>query len=249
MIRFDETTRDVLTDAARIGLQLTGSHDGAREVVAGVLRRFDRPAGAGETALHRTIVQESRAFRESAEPDAELSKVSPRVEQLWYTLRGLTGQQREAWMMLVINQMSDVDAARAMDCSRTALRQVHMSSAESALKPLLGEHYDSTVVELRSALSEADVSQDIDLAATEVRRVLVRRRVLHALGLLGFFACCLLLWWVMSDLHHANEREVQQRKLREQLEDQFSNPKRDDEQSSDQAPSVAPNAPQPGSAP
>lgn len=222
--------------AYRRGLALTGDTAGARHVLRTLLARYDDILRVGESALARSAVQESRAWplaRESARAVASALWDPPAgpAHQLFRAVQTLPSQQREAWVLTNIDQLGDVDAARAMDCSRTALREVHLAGADSALKPLLGPAYDTATRTLRDALSKVDPGAAVADVRGELRGLVLRKRLLRFLMFLIFAAACATLWWVMSDLHHANEREIEKRRLYEADQQKFSLPMSPDEKS------------------
>jgi hypothetical protein len=60
-----------------------------------------------------------------------------------------------------------------------------------------------------------------------------------------FIACCATMWWVMLDLHKANEEEVRRRHIEEALQQKYSLPKTDDDLSPDSLPAAPPPRPTP----
>lgn len=211
------------------GLILTGDASGAAHVTRAILARYDDLRRVGESALLRAIVQDARAWPREFDP-ATPSAVSPwepptaPERQLFHAVAALPVQQREAWTLTRLEQLGDVEASRAMDCSRTALREVHLAGADHALRPLLGDAYEPAIEALRKSLAAVNPADALSDVRVRLRAVVLRKRLVRLLMFLLFLAACATLWWVMTDLHHANEREVEQRRLYEAEQEKFSVP-------------------------
>lgn len=223
--------------AYRRGLVLTGDREGAAAVLRGVLIRHDDIAGVGESLLARSAVQEARAWpsRGSSGSVGRAAGAAPGLSgpglQLWQAVEQLPGQQREAWAFLELEGLSDIESARAMDCSRTALRDVHLAGARAALGGLLGGSYDAGLESVRSWLGGQDASGALAGIRSELRAAARKRRMWRAVMFAVFAACCAMLWWVLLDLQEANRQEVAREKLLRELEDQYSLPLRKPEES------------------
>lgn len=211
------------------GLILTGEPAGAGHITGALLARYDNLLRVGESALARSIVQESRAWPRERERAKELpafawSPPHGAPGQLFQAVRALPSQQREAWTLMRLEELGEVDAARAMDCSRTALREVHLAGAENSLRPLLGSSYESALVDLRASLRAVDPASPLADLRKQLRVVVLRKRMVRLLMFVAFAAVCGILWWVMTDLHKANDREIEQRRLYEAEQQKFSLP-------------------------
>jgi hypothetical protein len=207
------------------GLLLTGEWGGAMRVARSILARYDNPLRVGESALARGIVQESRAWARTHERDAPPAAPTWQPPagapgQLFHALASLPSQQREAWTLIRVEQLGEIDAARAMDCSKTALREVHLAGADATLRPLLGDAYDAAITALRESVRGIDPTAPLADVRRQLRTVVLRKRLLRLLMFLLFAAACATLWWVMTDLHRANDREVERRRLLYEAEQQ-----------------------------
>jgi len=221
--------------AYRRGLVLTGDPEGAAAVLRGVLIRHDDINSVSESLLARSAVQEARAWLSSAGGSGRATGKAPGLSagglQLWQAVAQLPGQQREAWTFLELEGLSDIEGARAMDCSRTALREVHLSGARSALGGLLGGSYSAGVDSVRSWLGGQDATAALEGISSELRAAARKRRAWRAVMFAVFLGCCAIMWWVLLDLQEANRQEVAREKLLRELEDQYSLPLRKTEES------------------
>lgn len=223
------TLAELERDVYRRGLILTGESAGADHVAEAVLARYDNLHRVGESALLRAIVQEARAWstmEESSDPSSSPPWTPPTgpPAQLFAALKGLTGQQREAWTLSQLEQLGEVDVARAMDCSRTAMREVHLVAADGVLRPLLGASYEPALASLRAALRSIDPATRLDDVRQRLRKVVIRKRLVRLLMFLVFAIVCATMWWVMTDLHRANDREIELRRAYEAEQQKFSLP-------------------------
>src|SRR6056297_1742673 len=144
----------------RLALLLTGRPERAdvhaRAVATDAIRRRPRSGGRprlGPASADRLERQVLLACRRDAAGD-------PRAAPGFGRLEGLPGQFREAFVLVRVLGRSLREAARAMDCSRTAVRR-HLERADAALlaaastSGAAAPNVAAFVDELRHALHEA----------------------------------------------------------------------------------------------
>ena len=189
-----------------LALLLTGRPDRARvhaREVAATTRRRRGPltmAPGSADRLERQILLACRRDRPAA---------AGGVEPAFERLEGLPLQFREAFVLVRVLGRSLREAARAMDCSRTAVRR-HLSRADAAvlaaaaLQPEPGEPASrpsgevlaGVVSELRGALRRAAAGPVAAGTAVDPRRRTLRRLVIAA----AIVAAMVLAWQVWGRL-------------------------------------------------
>jgi hypothetical protein len=186
----------------RLALLLTDSGAQADATLTHVLRTQSDILRIGESRLERMVVL---ASRQPAEAGGERSlnslvELDESAVRLWRAVRQLEQQPREAWIFRDLEGAELIPAARAMDCSRTALEQVHRKAALESLQATLGDAYDEALASLRSSLDAIDPTEALELAASVVRQARARRRVVTLVVVVVLLACFGVMLFVMQDL-------------------------------------------------
>ncbi|MEO1128681.1 MAG: hypothetical protein AAFX05_03120 [Planctomycetota bacterium] len=186
----------------RLALLLTDSGAHADATLAQVLRTQSDILRVGESRLERMVVLASRQTTASGgeRPLNSLLELDESAGRLWNAVRQLEQQPREAWLFRDLEGADLIPAARAMDCSRTALEQVHRKAALESLQATLGDHYDDALVSLRSTLEAIDPTEALELATTVVRQARARRRLVTVVVIVLLLVCFGVLLFVMQDL-------------------------------------------------
>lgn len=195
-----------------------GHREGAERVLeAVVLAQPDLPRLA-DHQRDRLLIQRSRevgAWGAASSERIDLAGVALEgpAAQLWKGLSGLDRQQREAWMLIEVEQYDEIPAARAMDCSRTAMSRFH-EAAGAVLTPLLGSDRDGAIEALRMALENVEVESSALAVDERLARILARRRLVTIVKFAILFAAMGIMAWVGYDLLRSDDgrepsREIQ----------------------------------------
>ncbi|HBS29754.1 MAG TPA: hypothetical protein DEB06_09965 [Phycisphaerales bacterium] len=203
----------------RRALLLTGSADGAERVMRAVLTVQDNPLKLSAARRDRLLIQRAREASFAA-PAREIPfHVEGGARQLFEASRALPRQSLEAWLLRDLEGLDEIDAARAMDCSRTAMNRFRDQSTQ-ALRALLGEGYDGALESLRGAVIASDPAlalARIDRALAAARR---RRRRVALAQVLLLLACLGVVAWVGWDLIRSSDAE----RDRNLIQESFSSP-------------------------
>lgn len=208
----------LITGLWRQALALTGERESAEWVVAAAIGACDNPLKLRADRRDRLITQWAReSERRRTEPAGSPANLglAPEGAQLWTASRALPRLQLEAWTLRVLEGMEEIRAARALDCSRTAMNAA-LDEAEERLRRLMGEGYVTAIDTIRRGLAEADASAVAPAIAERTRRARSRRRVISIVQFVLFAACAGVLIWVGWDLIRSDETEDPLRGLREQ---------------------------------
>ena len=202
----------------RLAALLTDDVTKADDVLAQVLRTRPDIERVQDSRIDRMTVQAARRTHESNPgdghgPDGVCARatITGPVAELWSLSRTeLAPQGREAWLFRDVEQMSDIPAARAMDCSRTALEEVHRTPAERLLREKTDSSieggYDAALASLRAGLDALDPSEGIARVAHVRAAALRRRRIWTAVAFAGLLAFFGVMIFVLIDLLGWNER-------------------------------------------
>lgn len=196
----DESER-IIQRLWRRATALTGDQRAAEWVVAAALGAADSPLKMHESRRDRLVAQRAREASKrgiGAGEGAGLA-LSGAAAQLWEGARALPRLQMEAWTLRVLEGMEEIPAARALDCSRSAMNAA-LEQAEETLRRLAGEEYVAGVEGVRRALAGLDAGQATSAIRNRTAAARRRRRVVSAIQLLMFFACAAVLTWVGYDL-------------------------------------------------
>lgn len=124
---------------------------------------------------------------------------SPTAQRAMTVLLAIPSQRREAWILRELDSTGEIDASKAMDCSRAALAR-HLSLAESAMRETLGDGFNDAVAALKRDADGLDPEAFILAERRDRRRrtrwlviVLVSTAALCVIGLI--VAATLLGWW------------------------------------------------------
>lgn len=180
-----------------------GNREGAERVVESVLRVQPQLPRMAEHQRDRLLIQRSREVASSgAAQESELAgvKLEGQAGQLWRLLRGLERQQREAWLLLEFEAYEEVPAARAMDCSRTAMNRFHEAANASLAELLDEEAKGKAITELGLALEKVDVEPSIDAITARLKGLMVRRRLMTTFKFSLLFGAMAIIAWVGYDL-------------------------------------------------
>ena len=205
----------------RIALLLTDDDRAAGEILEHVIGVQPDLAKVGETRLGRMIVQASRERSGAGgRALAEFVELDEGALALWEEVRGLGEQAREAWVFRELEGMGAVETARVMDCSRTAVEEVHLAGAVRALAQRFGEEgLAGSTVRLADALDRLDATGALERASATRGRVVMRRRWVSAAMLGVLLTCFGLMVYVLIDLLGWDER-TEMGKMRS---DEYSN--------------------------
>jgi hypothetical protein len=129
----------------RLGYLLTGDAAGAAALVDRVVRTRPDVVEMEPAKLDRLVIQHAREVPGKREAPREGGAAA--AEALGPVL-GLTGQAREAWVLTHIDLLDDLHVSRAMDCSKTAVRN-HLAAAEERMKAVLMERLGPATTQLR----------------------------------------------------------------------------------------------------
>ncbi len=176
-----------------LALLLTGRPDRARlhaRTVAASTRRRRGPitlAPGSADRLERQVLLACRRDRVVPGPPGPSGPLGNAMDPAFERLEGLPRQFREAFVLVRVLGRSLREAARAMDCSRTAVRR-HLSRADAAVLAASGltpppdagepaapiDQLADIVSQLRGALRRAAPGPAVDAAAVDPRRRMVR---------------------------------------------------------------------------
>lgn len=212
--------------AYRVALLLTDSDAWARRVLERVARAEARPERTSDARFDRAVIQACRPIHEDAarargDGLAPMFALDGAPAALWSAVHDLEPQAREAWVLRELEQMDEVRAARAMDCSRNALERIHLAAARTVLRDRVGAPYDEALASLRTALDGLDASPALAEIEGVLRAHARRSRIVTLVSwalLLAFFGALL---FVLFDLLSWDEREAA---LRTGAEEALSNP-------------------------
>jgi len=179
---------------------LTGGPEPAERVVASVLRVQPELRKLAAYQRDRLLIQHSRAVRHAdAARAAAFLGVDGVGAGLVGALRELAPQQREAWVLMELEGYETIPAARAMDCSKTAMARF-LEEANDLLTSLLGDDYAPAVERLRAAIDDADPEPSMRRIAEMHAKAMARRRWWIIARFAIAFAIMGLVFWVAMDL-------------------------------------------------
>lgn len=227
---------EALKQVWRRAALLTGDRERAERVLVEVLRVQENPLKLGRARRDRLIVQRARevgARGELERPILAGDGLSAEARQLLEAARALPQQSYEAWLLLEVEGLEEIDGARAMDCSRTAMNRFR-SAALDALRPLLGERYDDALASLRRSAETLDPAPSLERIAGALQRIRRRRRLVSLAQVLLLLVCMAVITWVGWDLIRSSDRE----KERSLIGDTFSSPMPDGDEPSEVHPEL-----------
>ena len=198
--------------AYRVALLLTDAEGEALRILEEIARAIPSPQSVSDARFDRAEIQASRPVYEQqggaveGRRDGVASRLGLEDEaaDLWARAHGRKAQELEAWVLCEAEQMDTVRAARAMDCSRNALEQIHLPNAKLALER---EGYDEALTDIRHAIDALDT----DHALAHIEGVLdahaSRSRLVTTLSILALLVCFGLMLFVLFDLLAWDDRE------------------------------------------
>lgn len=157
----------------RVAFLLTGNTDAAGQLFKLIMRDRRRIESIDPARLDRLVVMRAR---EHAERTRQQFDPEPALAPVY----ALDEQPLEAWVLRRVEQLDEITAARAMDCSKTALR-LHLNVADEALAQA---KVDAEVLAsaLRQRADTLDPAPTIEAwRKTRRRRSLVKLAVIAAL--------------------------------------------------------------------
>ncbi len=193
----------------RQALALTGGPEPAARVVESVLRVQPRLQRLAEHQRNRLVVQHSREVTASdAESAVGYLGLDGTRAGLVTALRTLAPQQREAWVLAELEGYDTIPAARAMDCSRTAMSRF-LEEANDSLTSLMGEDYAPAIEGVRAAIDRADAEPS--MAEVDRRHARTRARQRLWVGVRFGVGFVLMAWvlWAAVDLMNRPEPEME----------------------------------------
>ena len=130
----------------------------------------------------RSNAHDAGPASQASSPRPDASPLPAAADSALAALADLPAQQREAWVLRALDAENEIDASKAMDCSRTALAR-HLEHAESAMREVLGDTYDAALAALRARAETFDPSPAV-AAASDTRRLRRTIRILIAIVVL-----------------------------------------------------------------
>lgn len=149
----------------RLAYLLSGEPAAAERLFADLMRDRGRIETVDGLRLDRMIVLRWRECRPDTPPTDDHGDLAP--------VYALPAQPLEAWLLRRVEQMDEVAAAQAMDCSKTALR-LHLEAADHLLAEH-ADHPDALAAELRRRADALDPAPVLEAWRSGRRK---RRRML-----------------------------------------------------------------------
>lgn len=173
----------------RLAVLLTGDTAAAAALFSGIMRHRKRIERVEPQRLDRLILLRAR---ERAEALRDPANVEPRFARVYR----LPEQPLEAWVLRRVEQLDETVAARAMDCSKTALR-LHLKAADEALAEAGAGDSDDPATALRRRIDALDPAPAVARWRAKRRKrrwwvLLLAIALLAALALAGWWAPALL---------------------------------------------------------
>lgn len=168
----------------RLAALLSGNPNAAADVIHAVLDAQPNLGEMESARMDRLTVLRSREIT----PGTIVSDAVPTVAAK--ALASLTPQQREAWVFVRMYRVPMREAARAMDCSVTALT-THMNLANEAMDAALGKASGKAITQeeaaaaLRKWTMAIDVPRFFRQEQERRRRVRIALLILAIVGVLG----------------------------------------------------------------
>ena len=150
----------------RLAVLLSGNPVAAATVIKAVLNAQPNIASLDSAHMDRLTVLRSREIAPAMIVD---DRVPPEAAK---ALAGLTPQQREAWVFVHVYKLVVREAARAMDCSVTAITNHLVQAQESMERTLAGSESPMTQEEAAAVLRGWSMAIDVPAfyRAEEARR-------------------------------------------------------------------------------
>lgn len=181
--------------AWRLALLLTGDSAVAATIALDAGRHKDL-ASLPADRLDRLVIQHARempAKKRGPWPTSLPTPDSQTTAALAF-LGSLPTQPRDAFILQRIDELDDLHAARAMDCSKTALAN-HLAAADEAFVTEFGDETQSHIRSMRTYADSLNPDPAISATREHQRRRRKQRRVLIAIllsvGCLATFAAIL----------------------------------------------------------
>lgn len=164
--------------AWRLALLLTGNPAAAASIALDAGRRKDL-ASLPADRLDRLVIQHARELPDKKRGSwpTSLPTPDPQTTASLEFLGNLPVQPRDAFILERIDELDELHAARAMDCSKTALAN-HLAAADKAFSAAFGDAAESHVKSMRSYADSLDPDPAISAKREEQRRKRKQRRVL-----------------------------------------------------------------------
>lgn len=165
---------------------LTGTRAHAKAIVRRAIALQPRFDQFGSVELDRLIVLTSRELKVVRQPGPSPS--GHEAVRLFDAALTLNASTREAWVLRDVIQLEEIHAARAMDCSKSALRRFE----ESARAELAEYASPSALASLRLLADRVgDGAAAIELSVSLGRE---HRRTQHVRSVLYALAALVLIW-------------------------------------------------------
>jgi hypothetical protein len=142
----------------RLAFLLTGDASAATRLIDRVAKLQRHQESLEPAFLDRLIIQNSRSLPKSAAislPPAGAIKDATAASQALTAALSLGHQPLEAWVLKRIDDLDDLHIARAMDCSKTALR-LHLAAADERLATVLSDKLLPSAAALRAYADALD---------------------------------------------------------------------------------------------
>jgi hypothetical protein len=173
------------------------------------------------------VVQAARTHAGDGPKLGELLTLENPAAELWSAVRDLAEQPREAWVFRTLEGLEPIRAARAMDCSRTAMEEVHLVGATRVLEARLGESLAPATASLTQTLPALESTGALRAAldhAGDARANTLKRRRRNSVALLAVLLVCFaLMVYVLISLLGWDEKNL----MNKAEIDRYSNPRQE----------------------
>lgn len=162
----------------RLSHLLTGDPRAASALVDRVLRASADAASLEPSRLDRLIIQQAREMpgghgRVGSAP----AIADPEAARALEAAMSLPRQAHEAWVLARIDELDELHIARAMDCSKTALRH-HLAAADEQMRAKLGDRAALAIAALKAHADQLDPTPILAQHREEQRRLRARRTLI-----------------------------------------------------------------------
>ncbi len=146
----------------RLAYLLTGDESAAGEMFEKIMRDRKAIESVEPDRLDRLIVMRAREMMGALKTRFVLD---PHVALLY----GLPSGSREAWLLIHVEDMDELTAAKAMDCSKKAL-SLHLTRAEEELRRELGDGVADLAAAVRQRADGIDPAPVIAAWSQKLRK-------------------------------------------------------------------------------
>ena len=174
--------------AWRLASLFTGSADEAASLFAYIMSDARAVRDVAAERLDRLIILRSREWAAERGPRSTHAdhEAGNRVDASTAraALAVLSHQAREAWLLQRVDQLDEIDSARAMDCSKTALAN-HLVKADDLMRQRFGDQVEEVAAVLRRAADQLEPTPHIEAWRQRRRKRRLWRLIALALVVLA----------------------------------------------------------------